>query len=366
MRNSIILLDENKKTYEYAYETILDRKVVEYMIYTLQDAGLDNIIIVAKDQAKVDGAKVVQSLEEAIKVLGFEGDLLLIDDVYPFLSKDSIELMLEKENARINDTHTIKLKMADLSNIAKIKFDKVMVASRDLEKVESMAKVRELNRDLKAKINTYHLNNGVNLIDPDHTYIGIDVKIEKGVTIEGGVTLAKRTTVKKGSYLTSGTYLANAKIGENTTILASRITDSEVGNKVTIGPNSHLRMHTKVHDEVRIGNFVEFKNTDFGYKSRCAHLTYLGDSIVGEDVNIGCGVVTCNYDGAHKFKTIIGDHSFIGSNANLVAPVKIGSNVLIAAGSTITSDVEEGAMGIARSRQSNKPEYGYKYINKEK
>ena len=366
MRNSIILLDENKSTYQYAFETILDRKVVEYMIYTLKRAGLDNVVIVSKKQAKVDEAKVVASLEEAIKLLGFEGELLLVDDVYPMLSKDSVKEMFEKENARINDTHTIKIKMEDLSNIAKIKFEKVEVAFKELEKVESMARMRELNRDLKAKINAYHLNNGVNLIDPDRTYIGIDVLIDKGVTIEGGVTLAKGTQIKKGSYLSSGTYLANAKIGEDTTILASRITDSEVGNRVTIGPNSHLRMHSKIHDEVRIGNFVEFKNTEFGYKSRCAHLTYLGDSVVGEDVNIGCGVVTCNYDGAHKFKTIIGDHSFIGSNANLVAPVKIGSNALIAAGSTITSDVEDKAMGIARTRQSNKPEYGYRYINKEK
>ena len=366
MKGSIILLNENNPSFNYALKTILDRKVIEYMLDTLKRAGTDNTVIVSSKPFKVDGAKVVDDLSAAVKILGLDGELLLIDDVYPFLEADSILKMYEKENARINDTHTIKLKMQDLVNISKISFERVEVEKGELETVTSMAKIRELNRDLKAKINAYHLKNGVNLIDPEHTYIGLDVLIDEDVTIEGGVTIAKGSHIKKGAHLTSGTYVANSVIGEDTTVLSSRITDSEIGNKVTIGPNSHIRMHSKVSDEVRIGNFVEFKNTEFGYKSRCAHLTYLGDAIVGEDVNIGCGVVTCNYDGAHKFKTIIGDHCFIGSNANLIAPVKIGNNVLIAAGSTITQDVEDRAMGIARSRQSNKPEYGYKYINKEK
>ena len=119
-------------------------------------------------------------------------------------------------------------------------------------------------------------------------------------------------------------------------------------------------------DNCRIGNFVEFKKTRFGRLSRSAHLTYLGDCEVGEDVNIGCGVITVNYDGAHKFKTTIKDRAFIGSNSNLIAPVTVGECSLVAAGSTITKDVEDGAMAIARQRQEIKPEFGFKYINKEK
>ena len=132
----------------------------------------------------------------------------------------------------------------------------------------------------------------------------------------------------------------------------------------TVGPFAHLRNHTVVHENCRIGNFVEFKNCNFGNGSKCAHLTYLGDCEVGEHVNIGCGVVTVNYDGKNKYKTIIGDHAFIGSNVNIIAPVTIGHHALLAAGSTITEDVEDGAMGIARSRQTNKEDYGTKYLNK--
>ena len=132
----------------------------------------------------------------------------------------------------------------------------------------------------------------------------------------------------------------------------------------TVGPFAHLRNHTVVHENCRIGNFVEFKNCNFGNGSKCAHLTYLGDCEVGEHVNIGCGVVTVNYDGKNKFRTKIGDHAFIGSNVNIIAPVTIGHHALLAAGSTITEDVEDGAMGIARSRQTNKENFGTKYLNK--
>jgi bifunctional UDP-N-acetylglucosamine pyrophosphorylase/glucosamine-1-phosphate N-acetyltransferase len=119
-----------------------------------------------------------------------------------------------------------------------------------------------------------------------------------------------------------------------------------------------------VGEDCRIGNFVEFKKTQFGNNSKCAHLTYVGDATVGENVNFGCGVVTVNYDGKNKFRTVIKDGAFIGSNCNLIAPVTIGENALLAAGSTITNDVEDGDMGIARNRQENRIGYGTKYKNK--
>ena len=145
--------------------------------------------------------------------------------------------------------------------------------------------------------------------------------------------------------------LVNAKIGDNDIINASEITDSEVKNDCKIGPYTHLRMNTLIEDKNRIGNFVEFKNTHFGLDSRCAHLTYLGDSEVGSKVNIGCGVITVNYDGKYKYHTVIKDGAFIGSNCNLIAPVTVGENAVVAAGSTANHDVPDGSMEIAKVTQ---------------
>ena len=125
-------------------------------------------------------------------------------------------------------------------------------------------------------------------------------------------------------------------------------------------------MNCEIDSKNRIGNFVEFKNTKFGFDSRCAHLTYLGDSEIGSKVNIGCGVITVNYDGKNKFHTVVKDGAFIGSNVNLIAPVTVGENAVVAAGSPATQDVPDGDMAIGRVRQENKPGYCLIYKNKEK
>ncbi len=207
---------------------------------------------------------------------------------------------------------------------------------------------------------------GVVFIDKKNTYISKETTIGKGSIIYPNVHIEGKCNIGKGCKILPGSFLVNATIKDETEIISSRITDSEVGNNCIIGPNAHFRMNTVVADECRIGNYVEFKNTIFGYKSRCAHLTYLGDCEVGKDVNVGCGVVTVNYDGTHKHRTIIKDHAFVGSNSNLIAPITIGSYALIAAGSTVNKDVCDGDMAIARSRQEIKKAYGYTYLKKEK
>lgn len=217
---------------------------------------------------------------------------------------------------------------------------------------------------LKQHVNKKHMMNGVTLIDPDNTYIdtevsiGVDSVIYPNVHLEGNTVIGNNVTVFPNSYL------RNAVIEDGAVIDSSKVVESKVGANSTVGPMSHLRNNTVVASNCRIGNFVEFKNTNFGEGSKCAHLTYVGDSDVGKGVNFGCGVVTVNYDGKNKFRTTIKDGAFIGSNCNLIAPVTIGENALLAAGSTITSSVEDGDMGIARSRQSIKKGYGTVYKNK--
>lgn len=217
---------------------------------------------------------------------------------------------------------------------------------------------------LKQHVNKKHMMNGVTLIDPDNTYIDTEVSIGVDSVIYPNVHLEGNTVIGNNVTIFPNSYLRNAVIEDGAVIDSSKVVESKVGANSTVGPMSHLRNNTVVASNCRIGNFVEFKNTNFGEGSKCAHLTYVGDSDVGKGVNFGCGVVTVNYDGKNKFRTTIKDGAFIGSNCNLIAPVTIGENALLAAGSTITSSVEDGDMGIARSRQSIKKGYGTVYKNK--
>lgn len=217
---------------------------------------------------------------------------------------------------------------------------------------------------IQQTINQKWMRAGVTMVNPDQTYISLSSVLDADVTLYPNVYLEKKTVIKKGSVILPNSFIVNSTIGENCKIDASRITDSIVKNKVNVGPFAHLREHCVIEDNNRIGNFVEMKNTQLGFDSRCAHLTYLGDSIIGKKVNFGCGVVTVNYDGKSKFKTIIGNNAFIGSNVNLIAPIEVGENAVVAAGSTITRNVDDTDMAIARAHQVNKPGYGLRYKEK--
>lgn len=221
-----------------------------------------------------------------------------------------------------------------------------------------------MNIENKSLINARLVEMGVKLLDPTTTYIDETVMIGKDVTIYPNCFIEGNTKLMDGCTIGANSKIVNSTIGVNAKIESSWIINSEVGEDTTIGPMAHIREHCQIGNHVRIGNFVEMKKAIFGDGSKCAHLTYLGDCEVGENVNIGCGVVTVNYDGKNKFKTIIGNHSFIGSNANLVAPVSIGDYAVVAAGSTVTVDVPSEDMAIARARQTNKVGYGKRYIEK--
>lgn len=215
----------------------------------------------------------------------------------------------------------------------------------------------ESTQILKDRINKEHLLNGVNIIDPTNTYIGRDVVIGEETTIEPGCILKGKTIIGKNCQIGPYCEFTDVEVKDNVEIKFSVISDSIIENGVDIGPYSRLRTNCHILENVHIGNFVEMKKAEFGKGSKAAHLTYIGDAIVGKDVNIGCGTITVNYDGKNKDLTLIKDNAFIGCNSNLIAPVTIEDNAFIAAGSTITKDVERDAMGIARARQENKKGY---------
>ncbi len=208
------------------------------------------------------------------------------------------------------------------------------------------------------------INEGIKIIDVSNVYLA-NVKIEKGTIIHPNTTIIN-STIGKNNTIYENSRIVNTIIGDNNTIISSHISDSKIASNTSIGPMAHIRMNSTIEDDCRIGNFVEFKNTHFKKAAKCAHLSYLGDCICGERVNIGCGVVTVNYDGKVKSQTIIENDAFIGSNVNLIAPIKIGSFALVAAGSTISKDVAAGDMHIERSQLFIKENYGIKYLNKEK
>ena len=166
---------------------------------------------------------------------------------------------------------------------------------------------------------------GVNIINPDTVTIGSDVIIGQNCTIEPNTHITGGTVIGSGSRIGPNTELINATIGENVWIRHSIVSDSSVGNNTTVGPFSHLRNKTHIGEKNRVGNFVEFKNTTTGFNTKASHLSYLGDSNVGSSVNFGCGCITVNYDGKNKWHTEIGDNVFVGSNSNLIAPIKIDS-----------------------------------------
>lgn len=284
--------------------------------------------------------------------------------IYAFDNKTLFSNLTDIQNKNAQSEYYIT-DLVEILNRKGIQVGAVQAMDNDeVAGVNDKVELAKANQTMQKRINEYWMKQGVTLINPDATYIGADVEIGKETTIYPDVTIEGKSSIGAGTTILPNSFLVNAKIGNKCTIDSSRISDSEVKDECTIGPFAHLRMHSVVDSKNRIGNFVEFKNTNFGYDSRCAHLTYIGDSDVGSKVNIGCGVVTVNYDGKNKFRTVIKDGAFIGSNVNLIAPVTVGENAVVAAGSTATKDVPAGDMAIARCRQENKPGYGTKYKNK--
>lgn len=219
---------------------------------------------------------------------------------------------------------------------------------------------------MQKRINEALMMSGVTIKDPQTTYIEADVKIGKDTVILPGSILSGRTEIGEGCIIGPNSEISNTKVGNYTTIRHSVVSDSEIGSEVQIGPFSHIRPQTAIGDRAKVGNFVEVKKSTIGEGSKASHLSYVGDAEIGKDVNLGCGMITVNYDGKYKYLTKVEDGAFIGCNVNLIAPVTVGKEAIVAAGSTITEDVEADSLAIARARQTNKAHYANRYNHKKK
>lgn len=238
--------------------------------------------------------------------------------------------------------------------------------SGEIQGINSKVQLAEVNGIMRKRINTKHMLNGVMLINPDDTYIGPDVEIGRDTLVYPGVFIDGKSKIGEDTIITSGSRIIESKIGNSVEIESSVIKNSIIDDGTKIGPFAQLRPNSRIGKKVKIGNFVEVKNSIIKDGAKASHLTYIGDGEVGEDVNIGCGVVFVNYDGKNKNKVIVRDKSFIGCNVNLVAPVEIGEGAYVAAGSTITEDVSDYSLAIARERQVEKKDWAKLKESKEK
>lgn len=221
----------------------------------------------------------------------------------------------------------------------------------ELMGVNSRLQLSQAEKAMRKRINEFHMANGVTMIDPDTTYIEADVEIGNDTIVYPGVNLVGKTKIGSDCIIGMNSSITDSIVGDGTEIKISTLLEAKVGENTKVGPYAYLRPKADVGNGCKVGDFVEIKNAKFGDGSKASHLSYIGDAEVGKNVNVGCGVVFVNYDGVHKFRSVVKDNAFIGSNSNLVAPVTVEEQGYIATGSTITDNVPRRSLAIARQRQ---------------
>lgn len=268
-----------------------------------------------------------------------------------------IESLLNSLDKLDNNNSQGEYYITDVIGILKNQGEKIGALPIPFEEtmgINSRVQLSEAEKVMRKRINKMHMDNGVTLIDPDCTYIDIDVEIGSDTIIYPGNVIQGKTVIGENCTIYSNSRIEDSIIDKKVTIQCSTILESKIGEGTTVGPFAYVRPESIIGKSARIGDFVEIKKSTIGDETKVSHLTYIGDAEVGSKCNFGCGTVVVNYDGQKKYKTVIGDNAFIGCNTNLVAPVKVNNNTYIAAGSTITDEVPEGALAIARCKQVNK------------
>ncbi|EPZ53197.1 bifunctional UDP-N-acetylglucosamine diphosphorylase/glucosamine-1-phosphate N-acetyltransferase GlmU [Alicyclobacillus acidoterrestris] len=236
----------------------------------------------------------------------------------------------------------------------------IPVAVRDVDEIASVndrLQLANVERLCRRRIIEGWLRAGVTMVDPDSTYIDATVQLAQDVTLLPGTILKGQTVIGAFSEIGPNTRLTDVVVGEHAVVQYSVAVDSRIGAGAQVGPFAYLRPGSDVGERVKVGDFVEIKNSRIGNDTKVSHLTYVGDAEIGANVNVGCGVITVNYDGEKKHKTVVGDNSFVGSNVNLIAPVTIGEGAYIVAGTSVTEDAGDDAFVIGRVPQVTKPNY---------
>lgn len=277
--------------------------------------------------------------------------------VYCFESKKLLDALRKIDNNNANGEYYL----TDVIKVMVDQGDRVdsfsVKDNKETMGVNSKVQLAQASKVLRDRKNIELMDAGVIMVDPNTVYIEESVQIGRDTVIYPNVVIEGDTTIGENCEILSNTRIVQCKIDNNVKVEASVLEHSNIAEGVTIGPFAHVRPKTNLMKKVHIGNFVETKNSTLNEGVKAGHLTYIGDSIVGENTNFGAGTITCNYDGKNKYQTIIGKNVFIGSDTKFVAPVVVGDDAITAAGSVITKNIPDRALAVARARQENKKEW---------
>ncbi len=385
---------------------------IKWMLRALSEAGIREACVISRPEVGLsqmdysdlsisvtvtedvdDMSAVLLHEAERLKSQGGDGIVLLFDAIMPALTPGGLRNMGEMyQNSpshsmivrsmfsgssilciHADALHLALLAAEDTTNVAIStaanafrRSTSGLFSPDDFCPLEDMRSVVNLETILRERTAQALIDKGVYLQSIQSITISPEAEIAPGASVLSGSILSGKTRVGSGSVIGPNSVLSSAVIGENTTVNASQILESEVGDYVSVGPYAYIRPGSRVHDHVKVGDFVELKKAQIGEDTKIAHLTYIGDAEVGKRVNFGCGTVFVNYDGNNKYITRVEDDAFIGCNTNLVAPVTVGKGAYTAAGSTITTDVPEDALVIARSREVVKKDWAKKHRQQKK
>jgi bifunctional UDP-N-acetylglucosamine pyrophosphorylase/glucosamine-1-phosphate N-acetyltransferase len=313
-------------------------------------AGLGRVFLDDKKQ-------IVRVVEEKDATEAERANRLVNTGVYAYevnaLKSSIARLKADNAQKEFYLTDTLGILNSDNQKVVPVSVSNV----DEIASVNDRVQLAHVEKLCRRNILEQWMRAGVSIEDPDNTYIESDVELEQDVTLLPGTMLLGTTKVKSFAEIGPNSRLVNTTVGENTVVQYTVALDSVIGNESQVGPFAYLRPWSQVRDNVKVGNFVEIKNSEIGDNTKVSHLAYVGDAQIGRNVNVGCGVITVNYDGEKKHRTVVGDDSFVGSNVNLIAPVTIGDGVYICAGSTVTDDVDDDGFVIGRTRQATKPNY---------
>ena len=326
--------------YDAVILTMIPKDPVGYGRVVKNDSGLATEIIEEKD-ANAEQKKIN---EVFTGIMIIKGEILLSS--------------LDEVN---NDNAAGEYYLTDVIKIASkkgVKINPIVVEETEVLGANTKSELHEIENIFREMKSKDLLEQGITLSDASRVDVRGDVSAGKDCSIDVNVILEGEITLGTNVSIGPNCYLKDVVISDNVSIEAfSHIVSTQIGADCNVGPYARLREGTVLEDQAKIGNFVETKKTKIGKGSKANHLAYLGDAEVGEDSNIGAGTITCNYDGANKHQTKIGNKTFVGTNSSLVAPLNIGNNSYIGAGSVITKDVEDDALAVARGKQSNKPDW---------
>jgi bifunctional UDP-N-acetylglucosamine pyrophosphorylase/glucosamine-1-phosphate N-acetyltransferase len=333
------------------------------------DATISFVASYCKDTDNGYG-RVIQSDNHIaiIEARDIKDDITQYDEINAGIYLIKKQFLKDSIDALIQSSITGELYITDLISIASDSEKTVNVMYADFEDIQGVNTLQELSRARFVKQHNIHhklMNKGVHIIDPDNTYIDITARIKAGTIIEPSAHIKGSTSIGSNCTIKTGSVITNTDIDDDVTIEPyCVITDTHIKDKATVGPFARIRNDSIIKHGATIGNFVEISKSNIGAQSKAKHLTYIGNADIKNNVNIGAGTVFCNYNGVSKHKTTVFEHTFIGSNTTLVAPLEIGAHSIVGAGSTITESIEDNDLAIARSRQVNKQGYASKLKEK--